>query len=94
MGESELSTANHLQDIREESRDEQKIWDDTNNDKLGRLVYNLKVYDHHLILHTKNTGYWMTTRGNKATGTVLAAKEFSDFLCARYNVILPNLKKV
>ena len=46
--------------------------------------------DRRLILYTKSTGSWMNVRGTMVTGKVLAATEFCDFLCARYNVTPPQ----
>ena len=34
----------------------------------------------------------MTVQGDMVTGTVLAATEFRDFLCARYDFTPPNLQ--
>ena len=60
--------------IREERRDRQKIRDDANDVKLKGLVKELKAIQLHLILCTKNKGYWMTIQGTMLTGTVLEAK--------------------
>ena len=80
-------------EIREERHDGQKIWDDTNEAKIKVLVKDLEETDHRLIIRTKNTGSWLTVQGNTVTGTLLAATGFSDFLCASYYIIPPNLHR-
>ena len=72
-GESEFYTADHLQDLREERRDGQKIHDDANNTKLRGLVENVKALVCHFILCAKHIGSWMTIWGTMVTGTVPAA---------------------
>ena len=70
-----------------------KIRNDANEAKLKGLFKNIKAIDLRLIIHAKNTVFWLTVRGNTVTSTVLAATEFLDFLCARYDVILPKLQE-
>ena len=93
MGAIAFSTANHLLALREEIRDEKKTRDDSNGTKLKELVYDLKAPVHHLILRYKKRGSWPTLWGNTVTGTVIAAAEFRDFLCARYDVTPSKTKK-
>ena len=93
-GESEFSTADHLLALREDRHERQKIWDGANDAKLGGIVENLKAPDCHLILRIKHTGSWLTVQGTTVTGRLLAATDFWDFLCARYDVTPPNLKKM
>ena len=38
----------------------------------------------------KNTGAWLSVRGNKVSGTALLATKFSDLLCTSYNVNPPQ----
>ena len=53
---------------------------------------DLAFYHVHLI--TFLFGSWPTAQGTAVTSTVQSfAREFHDFLCARYNVTPPNLKK-
>ena len=73
MGEIEFSIANHPQALMEERRDGQKIRNDANDAKLGKLVDNLDAPERQLILHAKHMGYWMTMLYNTVTNTVLAA---------------------
>ena len=77
-------------DLREYCRDGQKIRYDANVTKLGGIFKNLKELDRRLILHAKHTGFWMTVRGTTIAGVVLVDTEFSDLLCAHYN-ITPNI---
>ena len=72
-GEGKFSTADHLLLLREERCDGQNIWDDSNNAKRRGLVNDLGALDHCLILHSKNTGTWLSIRGTTVTGSVLAA---------------------
>ena len=73
---------------------DKKIRDYANNIKLKEIVENLKASERRFILRAKNTGSWMNIPVTTVTGIVLAAKEFCDFLCARYDVTPPNLKKM
>ena len=91
-GERAFSTPDHLLTLREESSDGLKIRDDVNEAKLKVLVKYLKALDLHPILRTKNSGYWMTIRGNTATSTILVATGFRDFLSACYDGTPPNLQ--
>ena len=61
--------------------------------KLKGLVKDLEATDLSLVICAKNTGSWLTVWGTIVTGTVLAAMEFSDFLCARYDATPPKLQK-
>ena len=72
---------------------DKKIRDDTNNSKLKGLVNDIEAPGRCLILSANNTGYWLIIRGTTVTGTVLAAMEFHDFLCAHYDVTSLTLKK-
>ena len=69
-----------------------KIWDDANDAKFKGLVGDLEGPDRRLILRAKNIS-WMTVQGTMITDIVLAATEFSDFLCPSYDFTPPNLKK-
>ena len=88
-GASKISTANHLLELREEWHDGITLWDDAHGAKLKGLVKDLEALDRRLILSTKSTGSWMTIRGTIITGTLIAATEFCDFLCIRYDVTPP-----
>ena len=91
-GEGKFSNSNHLLVLREEMRDRQKNWDDTNDARLKGLVGDLLGFYWHLILCAKNTGTWLNIRCTAVTGTVMLATEIRDFLCAHYNVIPLNLQ--
>ena len=92
-GEREFYNANHLLDIREDRRYDQKIRDYTNEAKLKGIVREPEALDLRLIVRAKTTGSWMTVRGTTVTGTVLAATYFCDF-CARVMVLPPLTSKI
>ena len=56
------------------------------------VVSNQGAFEKHLFFRNKHTGSWLSVQGTTVTGTVLAAMEFSNLLCARYNFDLPNLQ--
>ena len=87
-----FSNDNQLLEIREESRDVQKNWDDVNDATLKGLVQDLKGTDQLLIITAKNIGALLRVRGNTVAGTVFPATEFWYFLCACYNVSTLNLQ--
>ena len=60
MGESEFSTAGHLQLVNEERRDGRKTRDNINNVKLEVIVDTLNASDHCPFLRAKQTHYWLT----------------------------------
>ena len=92
-GERSFSTTDHLLALREERRDWKKRQYESNEAKLKEPVKELKATDSRLILCAKNTGSWMTVWDTTVTNEVLAATEFLDFLCASYDITLPNLQK-
>ena len=61
-GEIVFSTADCIIVLREEMRNLKKIWNDTNKAKLKVIVKEPKATDRRVIIHTKNTGSWMTVR--------------------------------
>ena len=73
--------------------DKQKGRDDTNISKLKGLFKDPNATDFRLILHAKNTGSWLTVRGNTVTGTVLSAMKFCELLRASYDVTPLNFQK-
>ena len=66
---------------------------DANNAKITGPVKDLESLDRHLIIRSKNTGSWLTTRDTTVTSTVVSATGFRDFLSTCYNVTPPNLQK-
>ena len=78
--ESEFSTTNNLQAVKEEISDGREIHDDLNKAKLEGIVNNLNAFEPHILIRAKQTVSWMTTWSNTVTGTVISAMEFSD-LC-------------
>ena len=68
-----LSNADHLRMLGEERLDGKKDREAAYKTKLNGLVHNLKVTDWHLILRAKNTGAWLSIRGNTVSGAVLTA---------------------
>ena len=54
------------------------------------LFEDLKAPDSRLILHSKNTGSWLTIWGTTVTSTLLLATEFHDLLFTCYDVIPPE----
>ena len=71
-----------------------KIRDDVNYAKPEGEIKNLPKLERCLFLRAKHTVSWLIVRGATVTGTVVTAAEFCDFLCAHYDVNLPNLKKI
>ena len=45
------------------------------------------------LSYAHKKGSWLTVQGTMITDIVLAATEFSDFLCPSYDFTPPNLKK-
>ena len=80
VGESEFYTTDHLQSLREENRDGQKIRYDANNAKLGRIVDNLYAPNRRLMLRTKHMGFWMNLQVTAVTDIALADMEYCDFV--------------
>ena len=87
-----LSNAGHLLALGEEMHDRQKNRAEVNDATLKGLFRDLIVNDRSIILRDKNIGDWICVRGTTVSGTLLSAKEFRDFLCARYNAPLLNIK--
>ena len=52
-GESEFSTTDNLQEVKEERSDDRKIQDDVNKEKLEGIVETLDAFDRRLFLRAK-----------------------------------------
>ena len=93
-GEVGFSTSDHLLLRREERRDGQKIWDDTNKANPKELVEDFKASDLRLILRAKKKGSWLNACDTTVNGTVLAAAEFCGFYVQVMTSPPPNFKKI
>ena len=91
-GGGTFSNTDHLLALREEMCDRQKNWYGANDAKLKGLFKDLNTTARGLILHAKNIGAWKIVQVTMVTDKLLSAMEFSDLLCARYNVTRPNLR--
>ena len=91
-GEGAFSNANHLLALREEMCDRQKIWYVVNDSKIKDLVVDLDSPDQWLTICAKNKGVCMNVGGTTLAGTLLAATEFCDLVCACYDVTPHNLQ--
>ena len=58
--------------------------------KLQGIVSDQITFQKRILQTAKHTGAWLSMWGNAVTGTVLAATDFRDFLCADYNNNPPN----
>ena len=72
-GVGKFSNVDQLLALREERRDGQKIWDDTNNAKLKELVTEPDKNVCCLILRANNIDVWMNVWRSTVTGTLLEA---------------------
>ena len=87
-----FSDSDHIYTSGEERCDRKKDWETENETKLEGLVCYLKGANRRQILRAKIIGAWLRVCGTTASGTVLSATEFWDFLCASYNVSPLNLQ--
>ena len=55
------------------------------------LVNDFEALDRCLIIHAKNTGYWLTVWVTTTTGKVCASMKVRDLFCASYDITPPQL---
>ena len=78
-GESEFSTANNLQVVKEENIEGKKACDGVNDSKQEVNVKYLPTLDCCLFLCAKQMGSCFTVQGTTVTGAVLSAMGFCGF---------------